>query len=161
MTTTFQATQALFRLGHHARIVAEHGSYARLRHTIAPEHRILLAHALFHTGETESARAIVQDENHPHAPISLRSHCELISGLIQRRAGEIASSHKHFEAALRLAREAKDYGRAAWAALQRFRTLAETQPGDQTLGATMTDVRHLAALAADPHLDVSRRQGDT
>src|SRR5215831_1269683 len=130
MPLTLEGTQALFRLGHHTEIVAQAGHSSERLRGASPELRVLIAHALFHSGDVPKAAALIARENVSGASPRIRCRCELISGLIKRRKGEISSAEAHFASALHFAREAKDPEQVAWATLHSFRTRAETQPHD-------------------------------
>src|SRR5687767_6139025 len=105
MALSLEGTQALFRLGHHAAIVEQAGSSHEALRSVAPELRLLVAHALFHVGDTQRAAAIVERDNQAAAPAKLRSYCELLTGLLKRRSGLLSDSQIHFQAAYLLARE--------------------------------------------------------
>ena len=108
MSQTFETTQALFRLGRYTQIVSELGNTGDAFLSLQPEHRLIAAHALFHVGDSERANAIVRRENHSDASSRIRSHCELISGLLHRRNGNLTLAQSHFQLSLQLAKEARD-----------------------------------------------------
>jgi DNA-binding NtrC family response regulator len=108
---------------------------------------------MFHAGDTTRAATLIDRENNAGSPPQVRSRCELISGLIKRRQGDLSSAEVHFKSALHFAREAGDSDQVAWAALHSFRTRAETQPHD-SLHKALRDVRREVNIAADPHITI-------
>ena len=143
----------LFRLGHYASVVAElpADDHAFLRLPI--DQRLIFAHALYHTGGEQHAALIVARENRAEASTRVRAWCEFIEGLLRRRMGDAGAALKHFEAALRLAKDSRDHNRAAWAALQAFRLRAEIEPVESVM-AYLPAIRHHVALAADSQVSI-------
>jgi len=151
MSLTLEQTQALFRLGRFTEIVSQPASSPDSLRSSTSDFRLLVAHSLFHVGDARRVAEIVTRENRHESSLRTRAHCELILGLLERRVGRLSECQTHFKAALHLSREANDKVLAAWAALHRFRTLAETQPNDALL-AVMREVRRDVTNAADPHV---------
>ena len=151
MSLTLEQTQALFRLGRFAEIVSQPASSPDSLRSSTSDFRLLVAHSLFHVGDARRVAEIVTRENRHESSLRTRAHCELILGLLERRVGRLSECQTHFKAALHLSREANDKVLAAWAALHRFRTLAETQPNDALL-AVMREVRRDVTNAANPHV---------
>ena len=151
MAPSFETTQIRFRLGHYAEIALDFDNTDGALSRLTPEHRTLVAHALFHTGDEIRTAAIVTRENHAGALIGVRARCELIAGLLHRKRGERTDADRRFVTSFQLAMDAADPALAAWASLQRFRLRAETEPTG-ALGVMLEEVRRQAALAADPHV---------
>ena len=151
MALTLEQAQALFRLGRFTEIVSQPASSPEALSTSASDFRLLVAHSLFHIGDTRRVVDIVRRENRQDSPPRTRAQCELILGLLERKVGRMSECQTHFKAALNLSREANDNVLAAWASLHSFRTLAETQPNDAVV-AVMRDVRRQVTNVADPHV---------
>jgi len=144
---TFEQTRQLFDAGRYLDIINENGYPDRHLSTMQPEHRVLVAHALFQGGRVERAREIVERE---HATGIVRSRCELINGMLCRHRAQLGKALQHFNVSLQIAREEKSDIDTAWAALHRFRLLAQLHPSDE-LVPLLAEVRRCVAKAGDPH----------
>ena len=69
-------------------------------------------------------------------------------GLVRRRQGQIVAARSHFQTAIQLAKECGDHKRAAWASLQLFRALAESEPA-AAIGGMLPEIRNCVARAGD------------
>ena len=147
MALSLESARELFRAGQFVDLVGRARPTADLRST-SPELRLLVAHALFHTADTPTAERLALLENTPSASPAFRAHCEQILGLVRRRQGAIASARNHFHTAIQLAKEDRDYKRAAWSSLQLFRALAESESA-ATIAGMLPEVRSVVTRAAD------------
>ena len=116
MALTLEQTRQLFDTGRYLDIINENGYPDRHLSTMQPEHRVLVAHALFQGGRVERAREIVERE---HATGIVRSRCELINGMLCRHSAQLGKALQHFNVSLQIAREEKSDIDTAWAALHR------------------------------------------
>jgi tetratricopeptide (TPR) repeat protein len=146
-----ESARKLFRSGRFVELVSRLGTAAELRNS-EPELRVLAAHAFFHAADTEASERLVLAENNESSAITIRAHCEQVLGLLRRRQGAISTARNHFRNAIQLAKEGRDDPRAAWASLQLFRTLAESEPA-VAISGILPEVRNLAARAADLHVN--------
>ena len=149
MALTLEQTRQLFDSGRYLDIIKESGYSDHQLSTLQPEHRVLLAHAMFQAGRADRAREIVERESERAAGI-LRSRCELLSGLLLRHSAHLGKALQHFNMALQIAREEHSDLDTAWAAIHRFRLLAQLRPGDE-LAPMLVEVRRCVAKAANPH----------
>src|SRR4051812_1512006 len=147
MAGSLDSARELFRSGRFVDLVGQARAFGELR-GVHPELRLLVAHSLFHVADTTNAERIADGENSASAPPAIRAHCEQILGLIRRRHGAITAARNHFHNAIQLAKEDRDYQRAAWASLQLFRTLAESEPSAAIAGM-LPEVRNSVTRAAD------------
>jgi DNA-binding NtrC family response regulator len=147
MPISLDAAQELFRTGSFVDLVEQAPAPSNLR-AAQPELRLLVAHALFHTANTAAAERIAEEENSGTASPAIRAHCEQILGLLRRRQGAIAVARNHFRTAIQLAKEIRDHKRAAWAGLQLFRALAESETA-AALAGMLPEVRNAVVRAAD------------
>jgi DNA-binding NtrC family response regulator/tetratricopeptide (TPR) repeat protein len=146
---TFEQTRQLFDSGRYLDIIKESGYLDRQLSTLQPEHRVLLAYAMFQAGRADRAREIVERERERATGI-IRSRCELLSGMLCRHSAHLGKALQHFNIALQMAREEKSDLDTAWAALHRFRLLAQLHPSDE-LAPMLAEVRRCVARAGDAH----------
>jgi tetratricopeptide (TPR) repeat protein len=144
---TFEQTQELFRTGRYIDIVTKStGDVSTLR----AEHRVLVTYALFQAGRLDKARQIVESERERSTGV-VRSQYELIAGMLCRHNAQLSKALQHLNSAFQIAREERDELNTAWAALHRFRLLAQLHSSDE-LAPMLTDVRRYVARAGDPHV---------
>ena len=147
MPLTFEQTQQLFRAGRYMDIVTQStGDVSTLR----AEHRVLLAHAFLQAGRVDKARQIVESERE-RTNGNVRSQYELIAGMLCRHDAQLSKALQHLNSAFQIAREERDDLNTAWAALHRFRLLAQLHSSDE-LSPMLADVRRYVARAGDPHV---------
>ena len=135
MAITLEVAERLFtqgELNELVRLVEERETSAS---ALAPNIRIVVAHALALMGEWDRASHLAELECHsPTSPI-VRSRAEAVMGLVRKGEGNFSAAVHHFHAALRLARESGDAERAAWSQLHFFRLLIESHPIDAGMAA--------------------------
>jgi DNA-binding NtrC family response regulator/tetratricopeptide (TPR) repeat protein len=145
---TLEQTWHLFKCGRYLDIVTD--GVDRDLAAKHPEHRVLLAHAMFLAGRSERARAIVDQERERVSGI-VRARCELIDGMLCRDGAQFGKALQHYNVAFQIAREQGDDLETAWAALYRFRLLAQLHSSDE-LAPMLADVRRYVAKAGNAHV---------
>lgn len=150
MALTLEQTRKVFDTGRYLDIVAETNYTERHLSTLQVEHRVLIANAMFQAGRVERAREIIEREREHPAGI-IRSRCELLRGMLCRHDAQLAKALLHFNTALQIAREENSDLDTAWAALHRFRLLAQLRPSDE-LAPMLSEVRRHVAKAGDAHV---------
>jgi hypothetical protein len=142
---------SLTRDGRYVELVASVGAELESLQSMPQEFRVLVAQALLHAGDSARALAIAaRDAQSNGTPPNLRSKCEIIIGLIERRNANIHEAARHLHLAVQLAKESGDPAQFAWASIQLFRMAAETQPPDG-LAALFKQTRDCVTQAGDPH----------
>ena len=149
MPTPLEQAKQLFKAGRYLDIVGQSDYSERELAGLQPEHRVLVAQAMILTGRVDRARLIVERERERATGV-IKSKCELIIGLLYRMTAEPGKALQHYNLALQIALEQSDDVAAAWAALYRFRLLAQLRPSDE-LAPMLSEVRRLVAKIADPH----------
>src|SRR5687767_12876422 len=151
VTLTFDAAKSLFRLGRYAELMEQCGLEPTSLRSLSQEHRVLLAQAAFHAGNIDGAVRIARRENVAETSPEIRSKCEVILGLVQRREANWDSALRHFQLSVQFAKEAESVMQLGWSSVWLFRGLAEIQPTD-ALAAMLNDTRKYVTRAGDPHL---------
>ena len=149
MPLIFENAQRLFRAGHYLDVVEQSDCSPRELDSLSPEHRGLIAYAMFQAGRIDKALEIANRERDRATGI-LRSRLELITGLVLRHKAQIEKALHHFNCACQLAREHRDTVEIAWTSLYRFRLLAQLRPADE-LAPLLAELRRSVALAGDAH----------
>ncbi len=149
MPLTLERMRQLFAAGRYLEIVTHSDHSDRELASLQPDHRILLAHAMYLAGRFERAREIVDRERERTASV-VRSQCELITGLLCRQSGHLSKALQHYNTAYQLAHERGDIHDTAWAAIHRFRLMAQLHPSDE-LAPMLTEVRRHVTRTGDPH----------
>ena len=110
--------------------------------------RALLAYVLAATGDTAMAAAVL-DFDVNQLKLSFRAYAEIALGFVFWSIGDHESSTHHFQAAIRIATDAKTLDCAAWGHLHLFRLASEAQPLDAT-SAMLRQVRRAVTAAGTP-----------
>src|SRR5688572_29393218 len=140
MSASTEALKALFNKGHYVEIVERWGRERSSLDALTSKQRLLVAQAAFQVGQISSAFEITRRENAASLPPDLRSRCEALLGLIDRRHGHWDAAQKHFHLSLQLAKEARHPKQIGWSYLWLFRTLAELGPAAR-VAAMVSEVR--------------------
>ena len=149
-TPNSDGINALFSAGRFADVIRVSLPFLQ-RGALSTHDRLLVARAMLHTGNIETAKRIAEGANEPHANAVLRSRCELVLGIVAKRDGDLTTARRRLQFSVRLAREAGDVKQQAWSQLTLFRLLAEGEP-EELLSAMLAETRALVTAAADPHV---------
>src|SRR5688500_14015347 len=149
MALGFEATQRLFQAGRYRELLSESGGSINSALT-TPEHRLLVALAMLHTGDVAGATDIARRESLRHAAPAIRSRCEIVLGMACRQRADLDGALNHYHHAVQSAKDARDACQTAWAALHVFRLRAELEPAGE-LGTLLDEVRGYVTKAGDPH----------
>jgi DNA-binding NtrC family response regulator/tetratricopeptide (TPR) repeat protein len=145
MRLSYEAAARLFAEGEFLRIIEDSGQ-EKERQALEPRHRVIVANALAFGPDIESARRLAEMDCYPPTPSAVRSQAESVFAYTSWRLGEIDAAVHHAQCALRLAQEAAQPERIAWAHLHLFRFLIARDPVTKVLAA-LPEVRSVVARA--------------
>ena len=144
MRIGYETAAGLFREGEFLQLIEAAGSDEKQRAQLEPRCRVLVANALALIGELVEARSLAEQDKTPGLPPTVRSQAETTLGLVNWRMGDVAAALQHATTGIRLAQEANDVERLAWAHLHCLRIRIEVGPVD----ATLSDLPHVRRAVA-------------
>src|SRR5262245_64716447 len=117
MGLSYETAAKLFEQGEFAKIVGLSTRDERERQALEPRHRVILANALAFVGEFKEAKRLADVDANGSSAAAARSQAEWTLSLAHRRLGDLDSALRHAQAAVQLAQESGEVGKAAWAHL--------------------------------------------
>ena len=142
-------TQDLFDKGHFNIISQAAAQDVSSLNSLAPELRVLIAHACVYTGRIQVASHLAKSVTHASASLSVVAQSHIVSGLILKRQGQVEQAAAEFRHAVRIAKEGRDKYQLAWAQAHLFRLLAVIGYPEPHLAAALADARRCVADAGD------------
>jgi DNA-binding NtrC family response regulator/tetratricopeptide (TPR) repeat protein len=110
---------------------------------------VIVAYALASVGQIDEACRLAELDLDSQTPSIIRSQAESALAAASWRDGDMNKAIRHAQSAVRLAQEAADTERIAWAHLHLFRLLIERGPLTNVLAA-LPDARRVVARAGIP-----------
>ena len=149
MELSFGKTQDLFDKGHFLIISQAAAQEVSSLTSLAPEIRVLIAHACVHTGRIQVATNLVQSVMLANASLSVLAESHIVLGLIRKRQGHVEGAAAEFRHAVRTAKEGRDKYQLAWAQAHLFRLLVLVGYPEPHLAATLADARRCVTGSGD------------
>ena len=149
MEFTFAKTQDLFDKGHFLNISQAAGHEISSLTSLAPEIRVLIAHACVHTGRIQVATNLAQSVMDASPSLSVLAQSHVVLGLIRKRQGFVEQAAAEFRHAVRTAKDGRDKYQLAWAQAHLFRLLVLVGYPEPHLAATLADARRCVTGSGD------------
>src|SRR5688572_13932245 len=151
MDFTFDKVKDISNKGQFASICKTVGSDLSSLKLLPPDARVLIAHANVYAGSVQVASALTQSVIHGKGSPAVTAHAFIVSGLLNKRDGQIDKAATDFRSALKLAKEERDTTQMAWAHAHLFRLIAVAGYPASHLTALLDDARRSVSTSGDAH----------
>ena len=115
MQFTLERAKDLFNKGQFSAISQAAGSDVSSLRLLQPDVRVLIAHANVYAGRVQLASVLAESVRQTTASASAIAQSFIVSGLNNKREGQIERAAAEFRNALRISRESQDKTKLAWA----------------------------------------------
>jgi len=149
MQFTLERARDLFNKGQFSTISQTAGSDFSSLKMLPTDIRILIAHANVYAGRIQLASTLAESVRQTNASASSVAQSWIVSGLINKREGNIDKAAAEFRNALRVSKEAQDRVQLAWAHAHLFRLLAVAGYPESHLKAILDDARRCVSTSGD------------
>jgi DNA-binding NtrC family response regulator len=151
MKVTLEKVKDLFKSGQFLDICKSVGSDLSSLKLVPSDVRVLIAHASVYAGSDQVASALAQSVIRDKVAPAVVAHAYIVSGLLNRRDGDIDRAASDFRNAVRLAREDRATAQLAWAHTHLFRLLALAGYPQSHVSALLNDTRRYVSISGDAH----------
>jgi DNA-binding NtrC family response regulator/tetratricopeptide (TPR) repeat protein len=159
MSLTYEAAQKLVDSGEFGELRKHAERLLDARPTLEPRLRVLIAHALVHTGEGQRALSLLSTVDlESRAGHWSRWRGHLVMGLAKRAVGSMTAALSDLQRAVHLAQESGTLEEIAWAHIYLFRHMVDGHPIDLApamLPAVRTAVTKAGVASASAFLHTS------
>ena len=114
---------------------------------LAPELRVLIAHACVYTGRVQVASNLAESVKHADASLSVVAQSHIVSGLIRKREGHVDQAAAEFRRGT--VKEGHDKYQLAWAQAHLFRLMTLVGYPEPHLAALLADARKCVTGSGD------------